>query len=135
MKNCTNSTKMEILLGICVIAPLLLNGCTGTTSGTRITTEQTHQIEKGKTTEREILSMFGKPTSVMTNNGKEELGYTYVHTGGSVGLGAVLLNVVTLGLYTPVKIKTETTTLTVSVENGIVQNYGYSESGSNGIGY
>jgi hypothetical protein len=64
----------------CVLA---LTGCTSTTTGQKIETDKLAQIQKGKTTESEVVSLLGPPMSTMEiPGGKKVLNYSYTHAAG-----------------------------------------------------
>ncbi len=66
-----NSTVAAITLTI------LLSGCAS--YGVMVTDKQAAQFKRGETTEPQIVSALGKPTTVTTTNGVRQLVYTGVY--------------------------------------------------------
>lgn len=58
-----------------VLGFLLLTGCTS--NGIKVEGDQLSKIQKGVTTEQEVVTMLGKPTSVTTLPEKKVLHYDY----------------------------------------------------------
>ena len=113
---------------IIVLVSLFLASCASSIQGTKVDSAQVNQIQKGKTTEAEVIKMFGKPFQVTTTGSQKNLLYTYMETSGSVGFKGILLSILTLGTYSPpVNATTESNSLNVTIENGIVRDFTYSE--------
>lgn len=66
--------KLISLLPV-ILALLLITACS--TSGTKIQRDKLATIQKGVTTEQEILATFGKPDSITTTPDRKVLAYTY----------------------------------------------------------
>ncbi len=63
-----------------VLFAVFLSACA--TSGNEITQQQIDQIVKGQTTKPDLLSMLGRPQSVIANSdGTEILTWAYAHVG------------------------------------------------------
>lgn len=70
---------MQKLL-IITLAAFMLYGCA--TSGRKITEAQIANIQQGKTTQAELVSSLGQPTSFSQNSdGSKVLGWGYAHVG------------------------------------------------------
>ena len=79
---------------VCLMV-IFLSACAS--SGQEITQQQIDQIVKGQTTKPELLSLLGRPQSVMSNSdGTEILTWAYAHVGfmgsnvKSTGLSVVI---------------------------------------------
>ena len=113
---------------IIVLVSLFLASCASSIQGTKVDSAQVNQIQKGKTTEAEVIKMFGKPDEVTTTGNQRNLLYTYIKTSGGVGFKGILIFILTLGIYLPsVNATTESNSLNVTIENGIVRDFTYSE--------
>jgi hypothetical protein len=123
------------LIGLILGCLVFGQGCAGMKVGTKVTADQASKIEKGKSTEKDIVNALGKPDGQSIMGSKKILSYNFSHSGASVGPMTFLMSLITFGLYTPVKVKNESTSLTVTIENGVVTDYSYSESGGKGTGY
>lgn len=99
----------------------LLAGCTYTNnyeSGTKIDVEKVNQIVKGKTTEADLVSMFGQPfsKSVVSQN---ESKWLYAYNFASASAQAFTMKTTS---------SAETTTLDILLRDGVVINYTYSKT-------
>ena len=113
---------------IIALVSVFLASCASSIHGTKVDSAQVNQIQKGKTTEAEVIKMFGKPFQVTTTGSQKNLLYTYMETSGSVGFKGILLSILTLGTYSPpVNATTESNSLNVTIENGLVRDFTYSE--------
>jgi outer membrane protein assembly factor BamE (lipoprotein component of BamABCDE complex) len=113
---------------IIVLISVFLASCASSIQGTKVDSAQVNQIQKGKTTETEVIRMFGKPDEVTTTGNQRILLYTYMKTSGSVGFKGIVIFILTLGIYPPsVNATTESNSLNVTIENGLVRDFTYSE--------
>lgn len=113
---------------IIALVSVFLASCASSIQGTKIDSAQVTQIQKGTTTEAEVIKMLGKPDQVTTNGNQRTLSYTYTKTSGSVGLKGILLYFLTFGIYqSPVNVTTESNSLNVIIENSIVRDFTYTE--------
>lgn len=113
---------------IIALVSVFLASCASSIQGMKIDSAQVNQIQKAKTTEAEVIKMFGKPFQVTTTGNQKNLFYTYMETSGSIGFKGILLTIFTLGTYSPpVNTTTESNSLNVIIENGIVKDFTYSE--------
>src|SRR2546421_11445918 len=77
MRMIVSLSWLFVLFSIC-------GGCTSTT-GHEIRQEQLSHIVKGKTTEAELVKMFGRPQTETTGgDGKRYLGWTYSHIDSGI---------------------------------------------------
>ena len=113
---------------IIMLVSVMLASCASSIQGAKVDSAQVKQIQKGKMTETEVIQMFGKPNQVTTNGNQRNLLYTYTKTSGGVGFKGILIFILTLGIYYPsVDVTTESNSLNVIIENGIVRDFSYSE--------
>ena len=113
---------------IIALVSVFLASCASSIHGTKVDSAQVNQIQKGKTTETEVIRMFGKPDEVTTTGNQRNLLYTYMKTSGSVGFKGIVIFILTLGIYPPsVNATTESNSLNVTIENGLVRDFTYSE--------
>ncbi len=83
------------------------------------------RIVKGKTTNREVISMFGQPTKTSTKSGRKILTYTFKSSGGiAASPFEYLINLGQVETYT------SSQNLTVVLINNVVADYKYSETGN-----
>ena len=99
----------------------MLSGCTYSNhyeSGSKISVDDVNQIVKGKTTEAELVSMFGQPfaKSVVSDN---EMKWTYTHNTVSASAQAFTMKTTS---------DAEMTTLDILLKDGVVVNYAYSKT-------
>ena len=121
--------SMCVVCSMVLLTSVMTVGCATTSTGTKVDANRVKQIERGTTTESDVVQMFGKPDSVKQSAKGKTLVYSYTKAGGSVGFGGILLSILTLGIYTPINTEVEQSSLTVSTENGIVTDY-VTEQGS-----
>jgi len=101
--------------------------------GTKVDSAQVKQIEKGKTTETEVIQMFGKPNEVSTAGNVRRLYYSYTKSTDKPGIFSTVLTVITGGLFMPtIHTKTESNSLLVQIENNVVKDFTYSEGAQTG---
>lgn len=98
-----------------------LSGCTYSNSyesGSQISAENVSSIVKGKTTEAELVSMFGQPISkgVVSDN---ETKWIYTHNAVSASAQAFTMKTTS---------NAEITTLDILLRDGVVVNYAYTKS-------
>lgn len=109
---------------VAIIIPLILSsllGCTYTNhyeSGTKISAEKVQKIVKGKTTEADLINMFGQPFSkgVVSEN---ETKWIYMHNTVSASAQAFTMKTTS---------NAEMTTLDILLRDGVVINYAYTKS-------
>ncbi|HAT3749163.1 TPA: hypothetical protein I8622_002139 [Klebsiella oxytoca] len=111
---------MKKLLAV-ALGVLMLSGCTYSNhyeSGSKISVDDVNQIVKGKTTEAELVSMFGQPfaKSVVSDN---EMKWTYTHNTVSASAQAFTMKTTS---------DAEMTTLDILLKDGVVVNYAYSKT-------
>lgn len=95
---------------------ILLSACTYTSNmnmGNNFSSEQTTKISKGKTTEAELVSMFGQP-SVKTVINETDVKWIYTYTEGSSSAQAFTLKVTS---------NFTTHTLDLLLRDGVVLNF------------
>jgi len=93
-------------------------GCSGLatrTEGTKIKKESVLQIEPGKTTRQMIIDEFGKPSSVVTENGTEKMTYIFKEKKTPSYLGGLVEN--------ETRSKQETKTLEVTISDDLVRTF------------
>ena len=85
--------------------------------GHNIHRSDTNQIVKGRTTEKDVIKLFGAPTKVRDTNDGRELFYEYTKTGG-----------LQWNLVVTVGGNTSTKSLMVWLDkNGVVTDYAFKE--------
>ena len=114
--NLRNGGTMKRLL---MALPLVfIVGCAGIatkTEGTKIKKESVLQIEPGKTTRQMIISEFGEPSSVTTENGMEKMTYLFKEKKVPSYLGGLVEN--------ETRSKEETKTLEVTISEDLVRTF------------
>lgn len=114
---------MKVLLAITLI--LTLAGCAS--YGKRVDRTYADQLQKGVTTESEVLSALGQPMSVSYNsNGEKTLHYVHVKSQTKA-----ISFVPIVGLFAG-GADTESTTFLIIIDKdtGIVKDWNYSQSNS-----
>lgn len=107
-----------------ILVPLLclvMLGCTYTNqyeSGSRISVENVNRIVKGKTTEAELIGMFGQPFSKAVISATEA---KWIYTHNAVSASAQAFTMKTTS-------SAEMTTLDILLKDGVVVNYAYTKS-------
>lgn len=107
-----------------ILVPLLclvMLGCTYTNqyeSGSQIAVENVNRIVKGKTTEAELIGMFGQPFSKAVISATE-LKWIYTHNAVSASAQAFTMKTTS---------SAEMTTLDILLKDGVVVNYAYTKS-------
>ena len=104
-----------------VFGIMVLTGCTYTNSydtGTKISSENVNKIVKGKTTEAELIAMFGQPfsKSVVSEN---EMKWIYAHNSVSASAQAFTMKTTS---------SSEMTTLDILLKDGVVVNYAFTKT-------
>jgi len=64
-----------IILASCLLTLVLVTGCSAT--GTKIQSDKLSTINKGITTEQEVIATFGKPDSITTTPDRKVLVYSH----------------------------------------------------------
>lgn len=107
-----------------ILVPLLclvMLGCTYTNqyeSGSQISVENVNRIVKGKTTEAELIGMFGQPFSKAVISATET---KWIYTHNAVSASAQAFTMKTTS-------SAEMTTLDILLKGGVVVNYAYTKS-------
>lgn len=107
-----------------ILVPLLclvMLGCTYTNqyeSGSQIAVENVNRIVKGKTTEAELIGMFGQPFSKAVISATEA---KWIYTHNAVSASAQAFTMKTTS-------SAEMTTLDILLKHGVVVNYAYTKS-------
>ncbi|EPY7167439.1 TPA: hypothetical protein ACXR0H_002962 [Klebsiella variicola subsp. variicola] len=107
-----------------ILVPLLclvMLGCTYTNqyeSGSQIAVENVNRIVKGKTTEAELIGMFGQPFSKAVISATEA---KWIYTHNAVSASAQAFTMKTTS-------SAEMTTLDILLKDGVVVNYAYTKS-------
>lgn len=107
-----------------ILVPLLclvMLGCTYSNqyeSGSQISVENVNRIVKGKTTEAELISMFGQPFS-KTVISATETKWIYTHNAVSASAQAFTMKTTS---------NAEMTTLDILLKDDIVVNYAYTKA-------
>ncbi len=107
-----------------ILVPLLclvMLGCTYTNqyeSGSQIAVENVNRIVKGKTTEAELIGMFGQPFSKAVISATE---VKWIYTQNAVSASAQAFTMKTTS-------SAEMTTLDILLKDGVVVNYAYTKS-------
>ncbi|HBM2965389.1 hypothetical protein [Klebsiella michiganensis] len=107
-----------------ILVPLLclvMLGCTYTNqyeSGSQISVENVNRIVKGKTTEAELIGMFGQPFSKAVISATEA---KWIYTHNAVSASAQAFTMKTTS-------SAEMTTLDILLKDGVVVNYAYTKS-------
>ncbi|ARI08276.1 hypothetical protein FMJ45_06360 [Klebsiella michiganensis] len=107
-----------------ILIPLLclvMLGCTYTNqyeSGSQISVENVNRIVKGKTTEAELIGMFGQPFSKAVISATEA---KWIYTHNAVSASAQAFTMKTTS-------SAEMTTLDILLKDGVVVNYAYTKS-------
>ena len=107
-----------------ILVPLLclvMLGCTYTNqyeSGSQIAVENVNRIVKGKTTEAELIGMFGQPFSKAVISATE-VKWIYTHNAVSASAQAFTMKTTS---------SAEMTTLDILLKDGVVVNYAYTKS-------
>ena len=83
---------MAKYLGILLVAVLLV-GCGGSV-GKKFDTNKVSLIQKGVTTQDQVLSLFGKPNERGIKDGKDVWGYSYMSGGAFGGASTKRLDIV-----------------------------------------
>lgn len=112
--------KRVIVTGM-VAAAILLGGCTYSNkyeSGSTIAVENVNKIAKGKTTEADLIAMFGQPFSKAVVSASES---KWIYTHNSVSASAQAFTMKTTS-------SAEITTLDILLKDGVVINYEYTKS-------
>ncbi len=100
---------------------LILVGCTYSNdyeSGSKILVEDVNKIVKGKTTESDLIEMFGQPFSKVVISATET---KWIYTHNAVSASAQAFTMKTTS-------HAEMTTLDILLKNGVVVNYAYTKS-------
>lgn len=100
---------------------LALAGCTYSNhfeTGTPVAVENVNKIIKGKTTEAELVSMFGQPFSKAVVSATESK-WIYSHTSSTASAQAFTMKTTS---------SAEVTTLDIFIKDGVVINYAYTKS-------
>lgn len=107
---------------IIAMLSIVLAACATTNVGTDFDMTKVSLIQKGQTTQTDVIAMFGKPTTVSnTSNGMSILGYSHVKShGNALGQGSSTVKI-----------------LTITLENGIVKDYSQTENSAkiNSLGF
>ncbi len=123
-------------------ALLLITACS--TSGTKIQTDKLSSIQRGVTTEQEVIATFGKPDSTTTTLDRKVLTYSYQENnsteksviastgsilGGMAG-GAIgsLAGSLAANSAVPGKVNLEILTVEIDPETGKVTNYQFQQT-------
>lgn len=111
-------------LTVIAVISLASVGCTIPTSsysvGKNFSSENVSKVTKGKTTDKELIQMFGEPFSkTVVSESEEKWIYTYSSGTTNVQRGFLTANVQTTG---------RRKMLDVLLKNGIVTNFAYTES-------
>ena len=118
MKPACKRRLKNLLLALPVIA---LVGCAGTVAtkptGTAIDKERVIEIQPGKTTREKVVETFGQPSEVRIEGTTETLVYVYKEMKTKTYLEGLV--------ESEVNAKTRTTTLTVVIKDGVVDEYNY----------
>ena len=107
-----------------ILVPLLclvMLGCTYTNqyeSGSQIAVENVNRIVKGKTTEAELIGMFGQPFSKAVISATE-VKWIYTHNAVSASAQAFTMKTTS---------SAEMTTLDILLKDGVGVNYAYTKS-------
>lgn len=111
---------MKKLLAV-AFGVMVLVGCTYSNnyeSGSQISAENVNRIVKGKTTEAELVAMFGQP---MTKSVVSEKETKWIYTHNAVSASAQAFTMKTTS-------SAEMTTLDILLRDGVVVNYAYTKS-------
>jgi len=111
----------NLIISITVTALLVLTGCATSsyTYGNNFASENVSKIVKGKTTKQEIVTMFGQPflKSVISKTGEK---WVYSYSSGTASAQSYLVT-------TTVETTGTQKMLDILIENGIVENYTFTE--------
>ena len=119
----------RILLPCVILASVLSTGCASTSVGTDVGGSNKIQAElvKGKTTKAEVISLYGKPQTQMTNSdGTETYIYSFMKNDVSVN-AATYIPIV--GLFAGgSEVQMNTSSLSITFTDSVISNYSYSTS-------
>ncbi|HHB8369046.1 TPA: hypothetical protein ACQ8GL_005005 [Klebsiella pneumoniae] len=107
---------LAVALGVAVLV-----GCTYSNhyeSGSQISVENVNRIVKGKTTESDLIAMFGQPMSKGVVSANET---KWIYTHNTVSASAQAFTMKTTS-------NAEMTTLDILLKDGVVVNYAYTKS-------
>jgi hypothetical protein len=132
------STRISI--GHLLVGALIIiagtGGCSDNVqSGSDVQKLESFKIEKNKTTEQELVANFGPPASTMTNSdGSKVLTWSGVegqgHGAGS--WGTAMLNIVPGGIFfAHENMQTNSSSISVTIRDGVVVDYNVIESNQN----
>lgn len=108
-------------VAMCVLGVVLLSGCTYSNqyeTGAQISAENVNKIIKGKTTEAQLVSMFGQPLSKGVVS-ETETKWIYTHNSVSASAQAFTMKTTSTA---------ELTTLDILIKDGVVINYAYTKA-------
>ena len=122
LHNQTENIDMNVnFCALALTAALLLTGCASSSYnyGKDFEVHNISKIEKGQTTSKDLVSMFGEPFLKTVVSANEEK-WMYIYTSGSAKAQSYI-----------VTMKVETTasqkTLDILLRDGVVVNYAYNE--------
>lgn len=119
-----------------VLLLFFLSGCASSSTGRKIDSDRVSSITRGQTTQAEVQSSFGLPTGKDFDQSGETWNYSYTNSSGSIGVGGLFLNIITLGIYTPVETNVKMQTLLITFNNDkVVKDFSFRESSTDGEGY
>ncbi|WP_257292217.1 hypothetical protein [Endozoicomonas sp. ONNA1] len=107
---------------VAVFLSVFLVGCASTSYnlGRDFSSEKVKTIESGVTTTEDLVSMFGEPYGkTVISSTQEKWLYTYIHSTADAQSYLVKVDVKTTGV---------TKTLDVLIDNGVVENYAFTEN-------
>ncbi len=111
----------NLIISMVVTALLALTGCATSsyTYGNNFSSSNVNKIEKGKTTTKELVAMFGQPfmKSVISKTGEK---WVYSYSAGTASAQSYLVT-------TTVETTGTQKMLDILVENGVVSNYIFTE--------
>ncbi len=110
----------QLFLGLALSLALLCSGCFHHTTGQPIDPNNVQSIEKGKTTESQLVQMFGEPTTWYDHgDGSRDLVWNYNQSMSDI---------------TSLSDSNKLDRLTVTLRGGVVESYKYLPHGGKASG-
>jgi len=119
------TVKGKGIASVLVIAVFLLNLTACVSTGRQFDESSVPSIKKGITTKKDIISMFGEPTSKTSSSDSES--WLYQYSSGNPTAGGMTKTILTMGLLMP-DIETEMKMLSISFKNDLVIDYSLTTS-------
>lgn len=112
--------RLFLTASVLTIIVFLLNLTACISMGRQFDESLVPSIKKGITTKKDIISMFGEPTSKAFSSDSESWSYQY--TSSNPTAGGMAKTILTMGFLTP-DIETEIKMLSISFKNDLVIDY------------